>query len=81
MSASYSATLLEAAKWICNVYLSLSPLGELRTNASSQAGAHLQAIKVHSPMSRVRSWQQVLGLGAADKEVGQCLGLDGMRGW
>ena len=30
-SASYSATLLEAAKWICSVYLSLSPLGEVRT--------------------------------------------------
>ena len=31
MSASYSATLLEAAKWICSTYLSLSPLGEVRT--------------------------------------------------
>src|SRR3954463_8814402 len=29
--ASYSATLFDAAKWIGSTYLSLSPLGEVRT--------------------------------------------------
>ena len=31
MSASYSATLLEAAKWICSVYFNLLPLGVVTT--------------------------------------------------
>jgi hypothetical protein len=28
-------------------------------------------------MRGIRRWRQVLGLGPIDKEVGQCLGLDG----
>ena len=78
MSASYSATLLEAAKWICNVYL--VALGRGEDDAGSQAGAHLGSVKVHSPMSRVGGRWQVLGLGPVDEEVGQRLGLDGGAG-
>ena len=49
-SASYSATLLEAAKWICSVYLSLSPLGEVRTMPAPKP------VRILDPSKCIRQW-------------------------
>ena len=58
----------------------LVAFGRGEDDASSQAGAHLGPVEVHPPMSGVGGRWQVLGLGLVHEEVGQCLGLDAVRG-
>ena len=50
MSASYSTTLLEAAKWIYNAYLSLSPFGEVRTTPTPKP------VRILEPSKCIRQW-------------------------
>ena len=69
MSASYSATLLEAAKMDLQHIFEFVTFGRGEGDAGSQAGAHLGAVEVHPPMGGVRRWRQVLGLGPVDEEV------------
>ena len=58
----------------------LVAFGRGEDDAGSQTGAHLGTIRMHPPMGGVGRWRQVLGLDPVDKEVGQCLRLDGGAG-
>ena len=81
MSASYSATLLEAVKWICSAYLSLSPLGEVRTTPAPKP------VRILEPLKCIRQWVESGGGGRywvsaqSTRKLASACDLMVVRGW
>src|SRR4051812_765945 len=80
MSASYSATLFEAVKWICRTYSSQSPLGKLSMMLAPKPTRIFEPSKCSFHIVGIRNRWQVLVHRPVNKEICHRLRLDGDPG-
>src|SRR4051812_13534274 len=74
--ASYSATLFDAAKWICSTYLSLSPFGEVRIMPAPSPDIILEPSKCICQNSESGQGGLILSFCPIYQKICQSLGLD-----